>query len=385
MSRFDKLTDRTNSNSIKWMDGKDMIPMWVADMDFETVPEVIEALKTRASHGIFGYNDIPIEWNKSISSWWERRHNYKMEEENIMFCTGVVAAISSIVRKITNVAENVVVLTPVYNIFYNSILNNGRNVLESKLVYDGMKYEIDFLDLEEKLANPQTSLLIFCNPHNPIGKIWDIETIAKIGELCQKHNVVVLSDEIHCDLTDPKKEYVPFASVNDVCKNISITCAAPTKTFNLAGLHTAFIYCANKVLKHKVWRAINTDEVAEANTFAIVGAINAYTYGDVWLDELREYLYKNKMDVISRIESETNVKVLRSEATYLLWLDCSNVTDDASKLADFLVSKHGLRLSKGEAYSKTLGKQFLRMNIACPNERLHEGLNRFVNGLKEFK
>ena len=301
-----------------------------------------------------------------------------------MFCTGVVAAISSIVRKVTCVAENIVVLTPVYNIFYNSILNNGRNVLESKLLYDGECYSIDFSDLELKLSNPQTSMLIFCNPHNPIGKIWDKEIMAKVGYLCEKYNIVVLSDEIHCDLTDPGKDYIPFASVNEVCKNISITCGAPTKTFNLAGLHTAFIYCANPVLKHKVWRGINTDEVAEANTFAIVGAINAYTYGDSWLDELRVYLYKNKLDVINRVEKETNVKVVRSEATYLLWFDCSSITDDASKLADFLLNEHGLRLSKGEAYSASLGKQFLRMNIACPNERLHEGLNRFIKGVKKF-
>ena len=385
MSRFDKLTDRSNTNSIKWMDGSDVIPMWVADMDFETVPEVIESLKECASHGIFGYTALPKEWNHCISSWWKRRHNFIMEEENLMFCTGVVSAISSIIRSVTNIGDNIVVLTPVYNMFYKTILSNDRTILESKLVFDGEKYEIDFLDLEAKLANRKTSLFIFCNPHNPIGKIWDRDSIVKIGALCEKHNVVVLSDEIHCDLTDPGKNYIPFASVNDVCKNNSITCGAPTKTFNLAGLHSSFIYCSNQELKQTISNGITTEHVCSANAFAVTGTINAYKYGDMWLDELRAYLYKNKLDVINRIENETGVKVIRSEATYLLWLDCSNVSLDAGKLVDYLFENYGLKLSKGEAYSETLGKQFIRMNIACPNERLHEGLNRFITGVNNFK
>lgn len=385
MSRFDKLIDRINTNSIKWMDGKDVIPMWIADMDFETVPEVIVALKNCASHGVFGYSKIPSQWNESISSWWKRRHKYKFEEENLMFSTGVLASISSIIRSVTSVGDDIVIFSPVYNMFSNCILSNGRNVLESNLEYVDGIYQINFNDLEEKLAKTKTTMLIFCNPHNPIGKIWDKEIMAKIGHLCHKHNVVILSDEIHCDLTDPGKNYIPFASVDETCKEISITCCAPTKTFNLAGLHSSFVYCSNPFLKEKVQEGLNIDKVSGASIFAIVGAINAYTYGDSWLDELREYLYKNKQDVIRKVESETSVKVVRSEATYLLWLDCSNVTDDSSKLVDHLLQNHGLRVSKGEAYSKDLGKQFIRMNIACPNERLQEGLKRFVSGVKSFK
>ena len=385
MSRFDKLTDRTNTNSIKWMDGNEVIPMWIADMDFETVPEVIDGLKECASHGIFGYSKTPEQWGKSISSWWERRHGFKFEEENLMFSTGVLASISSIIRSITNIGDDIVILSPVYNMFSNCILSNKRNILESNLDYVDGKYEINFNDLEEKLAKRKTTMLIFCNPHNPIGKIWDREIMAEIGRLCQKYNVVILSDEIHCDLTDPGKNYIPFASVDEVCKEISITCCAPTKTFNLAGLHSSFVYCSNPFLKEKVQQGLNVDKVSGASIFAIVGAINAYTYGSSWLDELREYLYKNKQDVIRKIESETCVKVVRCEATYLLWLDCSSLTDDASKLVDHLLQNHGLRLSKGEAYSKELGKQFIRMNIACPNERLQEGLKRFISGVKSFK
>ena len=384
MSRFDKLTNRSNTYSVKWSGPADELPMWVADMDFETVPEVIEALKQRVEHGIFGYNDIPIEWYRAISSWWKRRHNFLMEEENIMFCTGVVAAISSIVRKLTQVAENVLVLTPVYNIFFNSIVNNGRNILESPLIYKDNKYRINFDDLETKLANPQTTMMILCNPHNPIGYIWDKKTLAKIGKLCKKYNVVVLSDEIHCDIVDPECEYIPFASVNDICKQISVTVSAPTKTFNLAGLHTAFIYCANPVLKHKIWRGINTDEVAEANTFALTGAIAAYTYGEGWLDELRQYLYKNKQDVINRLNKELpTVKVVSKDATYLVWIDCGMICLDTKDLVDFIRQKTGLRLTYGGVYGDS-GKRFIRMNIACPNERLHDGINRFIKGVNEF-
>lgn len=229
---FDKEVNRRNTGSMKWEVSEGELPMWVADMDFETAPEITEAIIDRARYGVFGYTLIQDEWYQAYQDWWESRHGFKIEKNWLLFCTGVVPAISSIVRKMTTVGENVVVMTPVYNIFFNSILNNGRNVLESRLQYEKGVYQIDFEDLEEKLANPQTSLLILCNPHNPIGKIWDQEALGIIGELCLKHHVLVLSDEIHCDLTKPGKEYIPFASVSDVCKYNSITCVAPTKAFN---------------------------------------------------------------------------------------------------------------------------------------------------------
>ena len=220
MSRFDKLTNRINTNSIKWSGGENELPMWVADMDFEAPTAVREALVNRASHGIYGYCDIPYLWNTTISTWRYRRYGHEINPDDLLYCTSVVGAISSIVRKLTCAGENVVVQTPVYNIFFNSILNNGRNVLENKLVYENGEFFIDFLDLEEKLSNKQTSLMILCNPHNPIGKAWSKEDLARIGELAHKYNVIVLADEIHCDLTDPGVTYTPFSSVNDVCKNI---------------------------------------------------------------------------------------------------------------------------------------------------------------------
>ena len=233
MYDFDKLTNRFGTGSLKWDVNEGQLPMWVADMDFETAPEIIQALQKRIEHGVFGYQNVTDDWYQAYQSWWNRRHQFKIEKDWLIFCTGVVPAISSIVRKVTTVGENVLVQTPVYNIFFNSIRNNGRNILESPLVYEQGEYHIDFKDLEEKLSNPQTSLFILCNPHNPIGKIWDRETLEKIGELCDRYHVIVVSDEIHCDLTDPGYEYVPFASVSDQCRENSITCIAPTKTFGI--------------------------------------------------------------------------------------------------------------------------------------------------------
>ena len=383
MSRFDKITNRLNTNSIKWSGDENELPMWVADMDFEAPEEVSNALIERAAHKIYGYCDIPSEWNEAIVNWRLKRYNHKIDKDDLLYCTSVIASISSTVRKITSPGENIVIQTPVYNIFYNCILNNGRNVLESPLVYENGVYSIDFKDLEEKLSNKQTSMMILCNPHNPIGRAWSKEELAKIGELCHKYNVVVLADEIHCDLVDPKMVYTPFSSVNEVCKNISITCSSPTKTFNLAGLHTSYIYISNPYLKHKVWRAINTDEVAEANIFAITGATAAFTYGGAWLDELREYIYQNKLDFINMVEKELPVHIIRSNATYLLWVDCSKICSDTVELVDFIKAETGLRVTAGKVYGEC-GKAFIRVNIATQNVRVKEGAKRFIEGIKKY-
>lgn len=379
---FDEEIDRSGTNSLKWDVEDHELPMWVADMDFRTAPEIIEALQGRMEHGIFGYSVIPEEWNEAISGWWERRHHFVVEKEWILFATGVVPILSSVVRKLTTPGENVLIQTPVYNIFFNSIVNNGRNVLQCPLVYDGNEYDIDFEELEKGLALPQTTMMILCNPHNPVGKIWDRERLARIGELCAKHQVLVVADEIHCDITDPGKEYVPFASVSDLCRDHSITCVAPTKTFNIAGLQTAAAIVPNPYLRHKVNRALNTDEVAEPNVFAIQAAIVAFQHGAPWLDALREYLYENKQlarDYIT--EQIPGVKVVPSEATYLLWLDCSALCSDTKALAKQIRQRTGLYLSDGVQYGRT-GETFLRLNIACPRTRLQDGLRRLRAGVE---
>lgn len=378
---FDTLWNRRGTGALKWDVAEDELPMWIADMDFQTVPEITKALQERAASGIFGYSILPDAWYQAYIDWWKERHHFCMEKEWISFCTGVVAAISSIVRKMTTVGENVVVQTPVYHMFFHSIGDNGRNVLENRLLYDGTEYRIDFADLEKKLSDPQTTMMILCNPHNPIGKIWDRETLERIGELCWKHHVLVLSDEIHCDLTAPGCEYIPFASVSEKCAANSITCIAPTKTFNLAGIQTSAVVVPNETLRHRVVRGLRTDEVAEPNIFAVTAAISAFTKGGAWLDELRIYIQENRELVERFLKNElSGVKAVPSKATYLLWLDCRDVSGNPDGLCQRIREKSGLYLSEGSEYGEG-GKGFLRMNIACPRERVQEGCLRLKKGI----
>ena len=359
--------------------------MWVADMDFQTAPEIQEAIRERAAHGVFGYSIVPEEWYQAYMGWWERRHHFSMEKEWLVFCTGVVPAISSMVRKLTTAGENVLVQTPVYNIFFNSIVNNGRNIAENPLRYDGNTYQMDFEDLERKLYDPQTTLMILCNPHNPVGRIWSREELEQVGKLCRKYHVTVISDEIHCDLTSPGQEYIPFASVSENCKNTSITCMAPTKAFNLAGLQTAAVAVPNPNLRNKVWRGLNTDEVAEPNSFAVEAAVAAFTKGEAWLDDLREYIQKNKNFAEDFLKKEVpQMKQVPSQATYLLWLDCREMHGCAAEFTQYLREHTGLYLSEGKQYGEN-GSSFIRMNIACSRSRLEDGLKRLAEGVRGYE
>ena len=381
---FDKVVERRGTGSLKWDVPQRELPMWVADMDFQTAPAVREAIRARAEHGVFGYSIVPKEWYQAYISWWEDRHGFTMERDWLIFCTGVVPAISSMVRKLTTPAEKVLLMTPVYNIFFNSILNNGRQALECRLPYDGTEYRIDFEDLERKLADPQTTMMLLCNPHNPIGKIWDRETLARIGALCRKYHVVVISDEIHCDLTAPGRDYVPFASVSEDCRDNSVTCIAPTKAFNIAGLQTAAVCVPNPVLRHKVWRGLNTDEVAEPNAFAVDAAIAAFTRGGECLDALRVYLEENKTLVKEFVKRELpRLHVVPSEATYLLWVKLGSGESSAEDVAEFIRGKTGLYLSAGNPFGGD-GGSFLRLNAACPRTVLEDGLSRLKEGIEAW-
>ncbi len=379
---FDTVVPRRGTTSVKWDILKEgELPMWVADMDFKAAPEILEAVQKRMDNGVFGYSVIPQEWNMAYVHWWEKRHNFKIDPSWLVFCTGVIPVISSTVRKLTTENENIVIQSPVYNVFYNSVQNNGRHLLESPLVYKNGEYSIDFDDLEAKLSDPQTTMMILCNPHNPVGKIWDKETLGRIGDLCVKYNVLVLSDEIHCDITSPGVDYVPFASVSDNCRFNCVTAIAPTKAFNIAGLMSAAAMVPNDNLRHKVWRALNTDEVAEANAFAVTAAIAAFEKGDAWLDEFRQYMDDNKKTVVSYLAKHVpKIHVVPSEATYLLWLDCSAFTENSKELAAEIRSKTGLFLSDGVQYGWN-GRHFLRMNVACPRSLLMDGLDRLKRAL----
>lgn len=382
---FDKMTSRLDKNSYKWEVGPGELPMWVADMDFETSPAIVDALQKKLNHRIFGYATVPDTYYDAVAQWWAKRHQFSIQKEWIMFCTGVVPAISSIVRKMTKVGDKVLILAPVYNIFYNSIKNNQREVLGSDLVYDSHHYSIDFDDVEKKLADPDTTIMIFCNPHNPIGKVWDRQDLEKLGKLCVKHKVLILSDEIHCDLTHPGYRYIPFASVSEEIAQNSITCVAPTKTFNLAGIQTSSIIVPNPEIRKLVHRSINTDEVAEPNAFAIEAAISAYTEGEPWLQALLDYLMTNKQYLEHFVVSQLpQLRVIHSEATYLAWIDCRTVTHDVNNLCKLIREETGLYVSEGTIYGGN-GHEFIRLNYACPRERLVDGLQRLKKGVEVFQ
>ena len=382
---FDTPVDRRGTDSLKWDVPEGELPMWVADMDFMTAPVVRDALAARLAHGVFGYSDVPEAWYRAYCDWWRGRHGVSFDPAWLTFTTGVIPALSSVVRKLTTVGENVLVMTPVYNIFFNSVVNNGRHLLSCPLRYESGAYDVDFAALEAGLSDPETSMMILCNPHNPVGKIWSRETLAEIGALARKHHVLVVSDEIHCDLTDPGCSYTPFASVSDDCRENSVTLIAPTKAFNLAGLQTACVVTPDPTLRHRVVRGLNTDEVAEPNAFAVTAAVAAFTGGAPWLDALRAYLYENKCLVREALARECpDLRVTPSDATYLLWLDVSRITPDAAPLADHLRRAAGLYLTAGDVYGEG-GRPFLRMNVAAPRATVREGLRRLLTGIASFR
>lgn len=373
---FDLPTNRKNTGSLKWDVAENELPMWVADMDFETAPAIKEAILKTAERGIFGYSVVPDEYFESIADFFERRYSYRPNPEWMVYTNGIVAAISSMVRKLTTVAENVVLQPPVYNIFYNSVINNGRYVLENKLIYENGEYRMDFSDLEEKLSLPQTTLMILCNPHNPVGKIWDKETLSRVGELCKKHGVTVISDEIHFAFTKPGKKYIPFAAVSEVCREVSATCVSASKAFNVAGLQSAAVIAKNPYLRHKIWRGVNTDEVGEPNVFAMDANIAAYRDCDAWLDALVEYIFENRAFAESYIrENIPKLKAVSADATYLLWVDISAYSDDSVRFCEDLRKKTGLFLNDGTEYGSG-GECFVRINLATQRENVFEGMKR---------
>ncbi len=381
---FDELARRENTYSLKYDDMKVELPMWVADMDFKTYPGVKQKIQERVDIGAYGYSIVPDEYFETMISWWQRRHNYTFEKEWMIFSNGVVCSLSSIVRKLTSVGENVLIQSPCYNIFYNSIINNGRNIVSNDLVYENGEYHIDFDDLDNKLANPQTSMMILCNPHNPIGKIWSKEELEKIGLLAKKHNVIVVSDEIHCDFVNPGLNYVPFYSVNEINKEIGITLVSPGKTFNLAGLHTSCAIVQNPYLRHKVWRGLNTDEVAEPNFFAIAASIGAYEDGDAWVDQLNEYIYDNKKVFIEMLNKNApSLYVVPSNATYLLWVDISSLHMDSVSFCNYLLTNFSLRVSDGKEYGSN-GDNFIRINMATSKDNVIKCANKLISAIDKL-
>lgn len=383
---FNAITDRRGSGSEKWNVQDNELPMWVADMDFPAAPCIRRAIEKRAAHGIFGYSSIPEAWYDAYRNWWGTHHGLNMDRKDLLFVTGVIPALSSAIREFTSPGDKIIIQTPVYNHFFTSINSNGRQVLGNPLIYRDGKYEMDFEDLENKLSDPQAAMLVLCNPQNPVGKIWSREELAKIGELCKKYKVTVFSDEIHCDLTAPGKGYVPFASVDETCRMNSITALAPTKAFNIAGMHSAAAFVPAESLRQRMGQAMRRDEVADPGAFAMDAAMAAFSdEGWEWLVSLRDYIEENKETVCAFIERELpEIHAVPQDATYLMWLDISRYSEDSGEFQRFLRKNTGLYVNSGTIYGED-GKHFLRLNVACPRTLLEDGLERFRTGLELWR
>ena len=384
MYDFDRITERRNTDSVKWDIKEGELPMWVADMDFPAAPEIMEAFHERLEHPVFGYSKLPDEWYAAYIHWWEAYHGLTINQDELMFCDGVVPAVSSIIRQLTAPGDKIVLLTPNYNHFYQCIQNNGRQVSEVEMRFDGTSYRMDPVRLEQALSEPTATLMIVCNPQNPTGTVWTKPELERIGELCARHHVTVVSDEIHCDIITPGMAYVPFTGASELNKSLSITCMAPTKAFNLAGLQTAALYIPHPTLRERICSAIEKDEISMPNSFAAAAAIAAFTKGRAWLEELNEYLYRNKQIVRDFLHQEIpQIKLVWGDATYLLWLECASITTDSIKLASQIRKYTGLYVMAGSYYGKG-GESFLRMNIACPQSQLLDGLERLKQAVLRF-
>lgn len=376
---FDEIIDRRGTNSYKWDNARDgVIPLWVADMDFRTAPPVIEALQKRVSHGIFGYTKVPRAYYDAVISWFGRRHGFHIEKEWIIYTSGVVPAVSAIIKAMTSPGDKVLVQTPVYNCFFSSIRNNGCAAVTCPLVRSGDTYTVDFDDFEAKAADPSVKVFILCSPHNPAGRVWTREELTRMGEICLRHNVFVISDEIHCELVFPGHVHIPFASLSEkFCRN-SATCLSPSKAFNIAGLQIADIVACDPDIRTRIDRAININEVCDVNPFGVIATIAAYNEGEEWLDQLLAYLkgnYDFMKDFCARHLPEFPLAVL--EGTYLVWMDCSVLGMSSESLEQDLMDKAGIWLNAGAMYGAE-GESFQRWNIACPRSRLAEGLGRFM-------
>ncbi|RMC40292.1 putative C-S lyase [Lactobacillus sp. ESL0233] len=378
---FINAPDRRQTDSVKWAVQAGELPMSLADMDFKTAPEIIAALKEKISLGCFGYEWPRDNYFEAVADWYEKEHNQRPKTEWMLFTTGVVPAISAIVRRVSQIGDNVLVQAPVYNVFYNSIENNGRHVLSSDLKFADNEYHIDWQDLAAKLAQPLTSLMIFCNPHNPIGKVWMKAEVQHLAELCHQNHVILLSDEIHGDLVRNGEDYTPAFAVNGESLAQVISLVSPSKTFNVAALHAATIIVPDANLRAQVNRGINSDEVVEPNLLAIPGTIAAYEQGHEWRQALLTQLRANFAYATDFIAREiSSIQVVSGSATYLLWLNVGQLSSNSSELAAYLRQETGLILAPGNIYRGN-GYQFLRMNLACPLSMVQDGLNRLKNGL----
>lgn len=380
---FDQIIERQGSGSVKWdsVENPSILPMWVADMDFRAAPAIVDALQKRVEHGIFGYAKVPDAYYEATINWFSRKHSFHIERDWILYTSGVVPAISAILKALTNPGDGVIVQTPVYNCFFSSIRNMGCQLVENPLVNCDGHYQVDFEDLENKASRSDVTVMMLCNPHNPVGRAWTKQELVRIGEICFKHGVKVISDEIHCDLMFPGNHHQPFAALGDEFLMNTVTTHSPSKSFNIAGLQIANIVTANKELKQKVDRALNIHEVCDVNPFGVAALVAAYNQGEEWLNELNHYLYENYLAVVEFVQHQLpKLSVIQQEATYLAWIDCRKLDIPSEKIGEMLLKEGSLMINQGSVYGNS-GDGYIRLNMACPRALLLEGLERMASVL----
>lgn len=385
---FDLPTQRRGTNSLKWdvSNDPDMLPLWVADMDFQVLPEITAALEKRVKEGIFGYTEVPESYYDAIIKWFADRHGLMVKRDWILYTTGVVPAISCTIKAMTLPGEKVLVLTPVYNIFFSSIVNNGCVIEESPLRRKGDSYEVDFDDFERKAADPKTTVFLLCNPHNPGGRVWTADEMERMNEICLHHHVKVISDEIHNEIVMPGYHYTPFAAVSDACLNNSVTMTSASKSFNTAGLQIANIFCNDLELRRHIDRAININEVCDVNPFGVIALQEAYRHGAEWIDELNAYIYANYKALKEFLAREVpEVEVLRQEGTYLAWIDIHALSTMSDDLEQDLEQRGKVMLSRGTIYGRTAGEGYMRVNMATQRATLMEGLRRMASVMLKYR
>lgn len=377
---FDKTIDRRATNSYKWDSAPEgVLPMWVADMDFRTAPAIIDALQKRVAHGIFGYTRVSDAYYDAVTSWFSRRHGWDIDREWIIYTSGVVPAVSAVIKALTEPGDKVIVQTPVYNCFFSSIRNNGCEIVSNPLRRVGDTYEMDFDALERCAADPRAKVMLLCNPHNPAGRVWTPDELTRLGNICLRNGVTVVADEIHCELVYQGFKYTPFASLSDAFLHRSVTCLSPSKAFNIAGLQIANIVAFDNDLRSRIDKAININEVCDVNPFGVAATIAAYNEGEEWLNQLVDYLHGNYEAMAEFCRRELpEFPITRLEGTYLVWMDCSSLGMPSDALEHALLDDARLWLNAGTMYGAE-GEGYMRWNIACPRSVMLDGLNRFLN------
>lgn len=384
---FDTVINRRGTNSYKWdiVKEEDVIPLWVADMDFKAAPAILEALKKRVEHGVFGYTLVPDSYYEAIINWFARRHNWQIDRSWIIYTTGVVPAVSCAIKALTLPGEKVLIQTPDYNCFFSSIKNNGCEVAENELVRHGDSYEVDFEDFERQCADEKTTVFLLCNPHNPAGRVWTKEELERMNDICLAHGVRVISDEIHCELVMPGHRFTPFAAISDACRDNSVVLNSPTKAFNIAGLQIANIICADPAMRRRIDRAVNINEVCDVNPFGVVALQAAYNESEEWLNSLNHYIWGNYLALKEFIAKELpRLEVTRLEGTYLAWVDIKATGLTSDEAYGKLMKEGRVYVNSGTMYGRRAGEGYLRINLACPRATLLEGMKRMGGVLRQY-